>query len=147
MKITVMGSDHAGLVVGAYAAELGNQVICHDMDTHKIQSLRRCKIPACDPQLRDMLARNKGAGRLTFSHDAIQSITHGELIFITQGIGNPGQGAADCTQVAWTVKNIHRWGKACKVVFVIAAQPPTIEHRIALSIDSLRVHAGLLQGS
>ncbi|MBU3648453.1 MAG: hypothetical protein FGM56_10305, partial [Limnohabitans sp.] len=50
VKITIMGSGHAGLAVGAFAAELGNHVICHDSDIPKIQALRRCKLPRDEPQ-------------------------------------------------------------------------------------------------
>jgi UDP-N-acetyl-D-mannosaminuronate dehydrogenase len=144
VKITVMGSDYSGLVIGAYAAELGNQVICHDSDTDRVQSLRRCKVPACDPELLSMMARNKGAGRLTFTHDAIQSITHGEIIFITQGIDIHGWRAPDCSHVSRTVKNINRWGKRCKLVLVFPSQLLTAERYAPTTNVISHLNAALL---
>lgn len=120
MKITVMGSDYAGLVIGAYSAELGNDVICHDFNTDKIQSLQRCKIAINDLELRRMIARNKGAGKLAFTHDSIQSITHGELIFISVDIAPHDPTQASCNRLSSTVRHIAHWGKGSKICIVNA---------------------------
>lgn len=121
MKITIMGSDYAGIVIGAYAAELGNHVICHDDDILKVQALRRCKLPFIAPELQNTVARNKGAGRLMFTHDTIQSIAHGELIFIAKGHLAAGDSASRCSHVSRTLKNIIRWGNPLNIVIVSAA--------------------------
>lgn len=124
MKITIMGSDYAGLVIGAYAAELGNHVICHDDDIVKVQALRRCKLPFIAPELQNTLARNKGSGRLIFTHDAIQSIVHGELIFIAKGHCDAAYDASGHSHVSRTLKNITRWGHPLKIVIVSVATSP-----------------------
>lgn len=124
VKITIMGSDYAGLVIGAYAAELGNHVICHDNDILKIQALRRCKLPFIAPELQNTMARNKGAGRLMFTHDAIQSIAHGELIFIAKGHCDAAYDASGSGHVSRTLKNISRWGHPLKIVIVSHATNP-----------------------
>jgi len=116
LKITVMGSDYVGLVIGAYCAEAGSSVICYDSDTDKIQSLQRCKIPVIDPDLQSMMARNKGAGRLRFTHDAVHSISHAELIFIR--FSRCSIPLATCNCLSRTLKNVLRWGNRCEVVLV-----------------------------
>ncbi len=124
VKITIMGSGHAGLAVGAFAAELGHHVICHDSDIPKIQALRRCKLPFSDPALQNALARNKGAGRLAFTHDAIQSIAHGELIFIDHGACLANCEASRCSHVLRTLRHVNRWGNPFKLVIINAATSP-----------------------
>ena len=116
MKITVMGADYVGLVIGAYCAEAGGSVVCYDSDTDKIQSLQRCKISVIDPNLQSMMARNKGAGRLRFTHDAVYSIYRAELIFIT--FSRCSMPHASCNCLSRTLKNVHRWGNRCEVVLV-----------------------------
>ena len=124
VKITIMGSDHAGLAVAAWAAELGHHVICHDSDISKIQALRLGKLPFSAPALQNTLARNRGAGRLAFSYDAIHSIAHAELIFIDHGVCTANCDASRCSRILRTLRYIHRWGNAHKVVIVNAATSP-----------------------
>lgn len=120
MKITVIGTDYLGLVIGAYCAEAGGNVVCYDSDTDNIQSLQRCRIPVMDPELQSMMARNKGAGRLRFTHDVVNSIAHAELIFITSsGCSIPSVACRGCC-LSRTLKNVLRWGNRCAVVLVIS---------------------------
>ena len=116
LKITVMGADYVGLVIGAYCAEAGGSVVCYDSDIDKIQSLQRCKISVIDPDLQSLMARNKGAGRLRFTHDAVYSIHRAELIFIT--ISRCSMPLASCNCLSRTLKNVHRWGNRCEVILV-----------------------------
>ena len=64
MKITVVGTGYVGLVSGACLAEVGNDVLCLDLDVEKIRVLEAGGIPIFEPGLQDMVRRNVAAGRL-----------------------------------------------------------------------------------
>jgi UDPglucose 6-dehydrogenase len=106
MKIAVIGSGYVGLVSGACLSEFGHQVVCIDMDAGKIQRLRAGEIPIYEPGLQDLVERNAGAKRLSFSTD-IADIAGAQAIFIA--VGTPsrrGDGHADMTYVHGAAKQI-----------------------------------------
>jgi UDPglucose 6-dehydrogenase len=106
MKIAVIGSGYVGLVSGACLSEFGHQVVCIDMDAGKIQRLRAGEIPIYEPGLEDLVERNAGAKRLSFSTD-IADIDGAQAIFIA--VGTPsrrGDGHADMTYVHGAAKQI-----------------------------------------
>jgi UDPglucose 6-dehydrogenase len=106
MKIAVIGSGYVGLVSGACLSEFGHQVVCIDMDAGKIQRLKAGEIPIYEPGLEDLVERNAGAKRLTFSTD-IADIAGAQAIFIA--VGTPsrrGDGHADMTYVHGAAKQI-----------------------------------------
>jgi UDPglucose 6-dehydrogenase len=106
MKIAVIGSGYVGLVSGACLSEFGHQVVCIDMDAGKIQRLKAGEIPIYEPGLEDLVERNAGAKRLTFSTD-IADIAGAQAIFIA--VGTPsrrGDGHADMTYVYGAAKQI-----------------------------------------
>ena len=69
MKITVIGSGYVGLVSGACLAELGNNVMCMDVDVHKIATLQQGGVPIYEPGLKELIAANVAADRLRFTAD------------------------------------------------------------------------------
>jgi UDPglucose 6-dehydrogenase len=106
MKIAVIGSGYVGLVSGACLSEFGHQVVCIDMDAGKIERLRKGEIPIYEPGLEDLVKRNAGAKRLSFSTD-IADIAGAQAIFIA--VGTPsrrGDGHADMTYVYGAAKQI-----------------------------------------
>jgi UDPglucose 6-dehydrogenase len=106
MKIAVIGSGYVGLVSGACLSEFGHQVVCIDMDAGKIERLRAGEIPIYEPGLEDLVERNAGAKRLSFSTD-IADIAGAQAIFIA--VGTPsrrGDGHADMTYVYGAAKQI-----------------------------------------
>ena len=85
MRITVMGTGYVGLVTGVCLAELGNDVVCYDVDTDKIRAMNGGHCPIYEPGLEDMVVRNRGLGRLKFSADVVDSVHHGDIVFIAVG--------------------------------------------------------------
>jgi len=71
MRISVFGSGYVGLVTGACLAEVGNDVLCVDIDPEKIKSLQAGRIPIHEPGLETLVARNAAAGRLRFSTEVV----------------------------------------------------------------------------
>src|SRR3990172_5250074 len=99
MKITIIGTGYVGLVSGACLAELGNDVMCLDVDAAKNAMLKRGEIPIYEPGLEPLVKRNAAAGRLHFTTDAAASVAHGQVQFIAVGTPPDGDGSADLKYV------------------------------------------------
>jgi UDPglucose 6-dehydrogenase len=108
MKITIIGTGYVGLVTGACLAELGNDVFCLDVDQAKIDLLNGGGIPIHEPGLAEIVARNRGAGRLQFSTDVAASVAHGEIQFIAVGTPPDEDGSADLQYVLAAARSIGR---------------------------------------
>ncbi|MDO8810442.1 MAG: UDP-glucose/GDP-mannose dehydrogenase family protein [Gallionella sp.] len=99
MKITVIGSGYVGLVSGACLAELGNDVICLDVDPRKIDILNNGGVPIYEPGLEDVIKSNVAAGRLRFTTDVAESVAHGLVQMIAVGTPSGEDGSADLQYV------------------------------------------------
>ena len=116
MKITVIGTGYVGLVTGACLAEMGNHVVCVDVDAAKIRILNEGGIPIHEPGLLEMVTRNRAAGRLQFTTDSVAAVNHGTLQFI--GVGTPPDedGSADLRYVLAAARNVGRHMTDYKVI-------------------------------
>ena len=85
MKITVVGTGYVGLVSGACLAEVGNDVLCFDVDREKVDFLNKGGIPIHEPDLEAMVHRNCAAGRFRFTADVDEAVAFGLLQFIAVG--------------------------------------------------------------
>ncbi|MCB1736533.1 MAG: UDP-glucose/GDP-mannose dehydrogenase family protein, partial [Gammaproteobacteria bacterium] len=94
MKITIYGSGYVGLVTGTCLAEVGNDVLCVDVDENKIALLNSGGIPIYEPGLDEMVKRNAASGRLRFTADAQAGVAHGTLQFIAVGTPPDEDGSA-----------------------------------------------------
>lgn len=108
MKITVIGTGYVGLVTGTCLAEVGNEVLCLDVDPKKIDTLRSGGIPIYEPGLEDMVKRNVEAGRLSFTTDIEASVAYGQIQFIAVGTPPDEDGSADLQYVVAAARNIGR---------------------------------------
>jgi UDPglucose 6-dehydrogenase len=116
MKITVIGTGYVGLVTGACLAEVGNEVLCLDLDASKIAILNGGGIPIHEPGLLEVVQRNVAAGRLKFTTDIEQSVAFGKVQFIAVGTPPDEDGSADLKYVTAAARNIGRHMKEYKVV-------------------------------
>jgi len=106
MKIAVVGTGYVGLVAGACFSDLGNDVVCLDVDEKKIEQLRKAVIPIYEPGLDVLVARNVANKRLRFSTDTAKAIKENDVIFIAVGTPQGEDGQADLKyvmQVAHTI--------------------------------------------
>jgi UDPglucose 6-dehydrogenase len=106
LKITIIGTGYVGLVSGACFADLGNDVICFDVDQAKVQVLNEGGIPIYEPGLEGLVRRNAEAGRLRFTNDLKESVAHGLVQFIAVGTPSDQDGSADLRYVLAAARNI-----------------------------------------
>jgi UDPglucose 6-dehydrogenase len=108
MKVTVTGTGYVGLVTGTCLAEVGNDVLCLDVDPRKIEILNSGGVPIHEPGLQPMIARNVAAGRLRFTTDVDAAVAHGALQFIAVGTPPDEDGSADMQYVLSAARAIGR---------------------------------------
>ncbi len=106
MKLTVVGTGYVGLVTGACFAEMGNDVLCVDLDRAKIDMLLRGEIPIFEPGLKDIVLRNIEAQRLHFTSDVREGVRFGTIQFIAVGTPPDEDGAADMQHVLAAARSI-----------------------------------------
>ncbi|MEP7381619.1 MAG: UDP-glucose/GDP-mannose dehydrogenase family protein [Gemmatimonadota bacterium] len=106
MNIAVVGSGYVGLVVGACLAETGNDVVCADVDAGKIEALQRDVIPIYEPGLEQLVERNQGQQRLSFTTDVGEAIAGAEVVFIAVGTPPDEDGSADLRHVLDVARQI-----------------------------------------
>ncbi len=99
MQLTIFGSGYVGLVTGACMAEMGNHVVCYDIDEGKIERLNNGDVPIYEPGLDAYIARNMESGRLEFTTDVKKAVDHGLFQFISVGTPPDEDGSADLQHV------------------------------------------------
>ena len=116
MNICVVGTGYVGLVTGAVFADLGNDVVCVDKDQDKIAALKAGGMPIYEPGLEEMVLRNAGDGRLSFTSDLAVSVRHADVIFIAVGTPPKDTGETDLSHVESVAAEIGRSMNRYKVV-------------------------------
>lgn len=134
MKVTIIGSGYVGLVTGACLAEQGNNVFCLDLDAKKIAILNSGGVPIYEPGLKEMIERNRAAGRLQFSTDIAASVAHGDIQFIAVGTPPDEDGSADLQYVIAAARNIGRHMTTSKVVVDKSTVPVGTAEKVSAAI-------------
>lgn len=116
MKIAMIGIGYVGLTVGTCLAELGNDVVCIDVDKKKINDLNNGKIPIYEPGLGDMLGRNFKKKRISFTTDIRRAIEGSDVIFIAVGTPPGKDHEADLYFVKQVAKSIGAYMNGYKVI-------------------------------
>jgi len=99
MRISIFGSGYVGLVTGTCFADVGNHILCVDVDVEKIAQLQQGQVPIHEPGLESLLKANIAAGRLQFMTDVVQAVTHGDILCIAVGTPPDKEGSADLQYV------------------------------------------------
>ena len=116
MKLTVIGTGYVGLVSGACLADVGNQVLCLDLDAKKIDLLKSGGIPIYEPGLKEIVANNVAAGRLKFTTSIEDSVAFGDVQIIAVGTPPGEDGSADLQYVVAAARNVGRHMTSPKIV-------------------------------
>ena len=143
MKITVVGTGYVGLVSGACLAEMGNDVLCVDVDANKVRTLNEGGIPIHEPGLGAIVARNVQAGRLHFTTDAEQGVRFGTVQFIAVGTPPDEDGAADMQYVVAAARNIGRHMSDYKIVVDKSTVPVGTADRVRSTIAAVLAERGV----
>src|SRR5688572_22878075 len=108
MRVAIFGTGYVGLVTGTCLAEVGNDIVCVDVDRGKIDGLNAGRVPIFEPGLEEMVASNHRAGRLRFTTDAAAAIAHAQIVFIAVGTPPDEDGSADLSHVLAVAGTIGR---------------------------------------
>ncbi len=134
MQITVIGTGYVGLVSGTCLAEVGNDVLCVDIDAAKIALLESGGIPIFEPGLADMVAKNRAAGRLSFTTDIAAALSHASVVFIAVGTPPGEDGSADLQYVLAAARSIGSHLDGYKVIVDKSTVPVGTADRVRAAI-------------
>lgn len=109
MKIAIVGTGYVGLVTGTCFAEMGTDVYCVDIDSEKIDNLKKGIIPIYEPGLEEMVRRNVQADRLHFTTDLKECLNDVEVLFSAVGTPPDEDGSADLKYVLDVARTIGRY--------------------------------------
>lgn len=123
MKITIIGSGYVGLVSGACLADAGNDVLCFDVDEHRVNELLKGHLPIYEPSLNAIVDRCRKRNTLRFTSDVEEATAHGDIQMIAVGTPSAEDGSADLAHVLAAAKNIAK-GMSRRTVVVTKSTVP-----------------------
>ena len=137
MKLCMIGTGYVGLVSGTCFSDLGNKVICADIDENKINKLKSCKIPIYEPGLGELVKKNFYQKRLSFTTDIGSAIKDSDIIFIC--VGTPTKKKSNTADLKYVfqaanliAKNINKY----KIIVTKSTVPITTGDKIEKIIKS-----------
>ncbi|MBE1161176.1 UDP-glucose dehydrogenase family protein [Dyella acidiphila] len=136
MKVTIFGTGYVGLVTGACLAEMGNHVVCVDIDQAKVARLERGEMPIFEPGLEPIVRRNHANGQLQFTTDAATAIAHAQIIFIAVGTPPDEDGSADLQYVLGVAKSIGRHLDRYAVIVNKSTVPVGTADRVRKAVEA-----------
>jgi UDPglucose 6-dehydrogenase len=134
MRITIFGTGYVGLVTGTCLAEVGNDVVCLDVDADKIARLERGEMPIFEPGLAELVVSNAATKRLRFTTDAVSAIKHGQILFIAVGTPPDEDGSADLSHVLNVARTIGQHIDGYRVVVNKSTVPVGTADRVSEAI-------------
>ncbi len=135
MKVSVFGAGYVGLVTAACLAEMGNSVVCVDVDERRVAGLQRGEMPIHEPGLAALVVRNAEAGRLQFTTDAAHAVSHGTIVFIAVGTPAAKDGSADLDQVLTAAAAIGEHMRDYKVIVNKSTVPVGTAERVQQTVE------------
>ncbi len=139
MKIAVIGTGYVGLVAGTCFSDMGNQVICVDIDEGKIKVLNEGKVPIYEPGLEELVKKNVEAKRLSFTTGFDDAVRANDVIFIAVGTPPKAKGDADLSYVENVARGIASVAKKPKIVVEKSTVPVQTCERIKQVLDGSSV--------
>lgn len=135
----MFGTGYVGLVTGTCFAEMGNDVLCIDIDQRKVDALNAGAIPIYEPGLEAMVRNNSANGRLRFHSDPAAGVAHGELLFIAVGTPSDEDGSADLQYVLKVAETIGEQMQEPKIIIDKSTVPvgtgDQVRERIRQTLD------------
>jgi len=140
MKICIIGTGYVGLVAGVCFAENGNDVICVDKDSKKIEGLKRGKVPIYEPGLEELLKRNTKKERLQFTTNLKKAVKESFIIFIAVGTPQDDDGSADLNHVLEVAALIGKAMNGYKIIATKSTVPVGTTNRVRDAIGKETEH-------
>jgi UDPglucose 6-dehydrogenase len=137
MNVSVFGTGYVGLVTGACLAEVGHHVMCMDVNAAKIQNLKQAILPIWEPGLEEIVRRNASEGRLTFTTQPREAVSHAQVLFIAVGTPPDENGSADLQHVLAVANSIGSAMKEYKVVVNKSTVPVGTAEKVSTRISEL----------
>ncbi|TVP77519.1 UDP-glucose/GDP-mannose dehydrogenase family protein [Thioalkalivibrio sp.] len=135
MNLTVIGTGYVGLVTGTCFAEMGHSVTCVDVDSRKVENLKKGVLPIYEPGLDAMVERNAGEGRLTFTTSLPEAMQSSDVFFIAVGTPPGEDGSADLQYVLAVAREIGAHMDRYAVVIDKSTVPVGTAERVRAAID------------
>ena len=136
MHVSVIGAGYVGLVTAACLADVGNIVLCVDIDAAKVERLNRAEIPIHEPGLAHLVKRNAAAGRLRFSTNYDDAVSHATLIVIAVGTPSGENGSADLSHVIVGARELGRRIERDSLIVVKSTVPVGTNDQVRAAIRS-----------
>ncbi len=143
MNVTIYGSGYVGLVTGACLANVGNHVLCVDVDTDKIKRLNHGEIPIFEPGLEEMVQENIKAGRMAFTLDPERGVQHGLFQFIAVGTPSDEDGSADLRHVLTVARTIAQRMSEYRIVVNKSTVPVGTADRVRQTLQETMKARGI----
>ncbi|MDD2816342.1 MAG: UDP-glucose/GDP-mannose dehydrogenase family protein [Thiotrichaceae bacterium] len=136
MRITIFGSGYVGLVTGTCLAEVGNSVMCVDVNAAKIAQLQQGKTPIYEPGLEELLNKNLAAGRLQFTTDMQLAVDFGEIQCIAVGTPPDEDGSADLQYVISVAQTIGQYATEYKLIMDKSTVPVGTAEKVRQAVQA-----------
>ena len=136
MRLAIFGSGYVGLVTGACMAEMGNHVVCYDIDEARIGRLNDGDVPIYEPGLEAYIARNMASGRLVFTTDVQKAVDHGLFQFVAVGTPADEDGSADLPHVLAAARPIGEHMDEYRIAVHKSTVPVGTADTVKAEIDS-----------
>jgi UDPglucose 6-dehydrogenase len=143
MRVTVFGTGYVGLVTGACLADVGNHVLCVDVDADKVDRLQRGELPIYEPGLDSIVKRSVESGRLQFTTDPDAGVAHGLFQFIAVGTPPDEDGSADLKHVLAVARSIGERLTDYRIVVNKSTVPVGTADKVRAEIDRVLDRRGM----
>ncbi len=134
MKISVIGTGYVGLVTGTCLAETGNEVVCVDINEHKVAQMQQGIVPIYEPHLDVLFERNINAKRLRFTTSLEEGLAHGDIIFLALPTPENEDGSADLKYVLGVADEIGKKLQEYKVIVDKSTVPVGTAEKVSEAI-------------
>jgi len=137
MNIAVIGTGYVGLVSGVCFSEIGNQVICVDNNEAKVKMLNEGNVPIYEPGLKELMASNMQAGKLSFTSNIADAISQSDIIFIAVGTPSLPSGEANLSYVEQVAIEIGSHIESYKIIVTKSTVPVGTNDRVRELVSSI----------
>lgn len=155
MKLAVIGTGYVGLVSGVCFAHKGNEVICVDLEQHKIDMLNRAESPIYEPGIEELIALNLEAGRLEFTSDLADAVRRSDIVILAVGTPSLANGEANLSYIEQAAADVGKAMNGYKIIMTKSTVPVGTNEKIkdvlarhtSLSFDIVSAPEFLREGS